>query len=443
MKQRCFMLFYFFVLIILIPGIVKAKYVFEQELKIATIQIDQTKPKIEVIEIENNNQSYPNYANKTHTIQLKIKLVEDNIKQEDLRKEKIEIEVGGKKVIPKNWKIDKEKEEKVYQIELKEIPGEGELKVIFQKGIIVDQGNLTNDKQVISTGIILDNTPPKVEFQQIKITDGKIKAILIANEAIQKKEGWELKNNTLEKIFMNNLCYTTQVLDYAQNTTDIKILIEDATFIKINYCSHNSQVGWSYGYGNYDIAGKEAVLENPKYKTEALAFHVEGNLPKDFLQVQSYVYTYWGEGTQGICEDTKLNYSYGYNPSKNSWKSMLSKDLVTFNKKQFFQFGGSGINGYQATDSQGKNPIPTEISLKYPYGVSAIRIKLKDDSDYTVIYQILVEEVGWLNPCSNGEEACYKKDKPMSAFRMALIPKTEKNDLLQQWKKVVGTKKID
>ena len=75
-------------------------------------------------------------------------------------------------------------------------------------------------------------------------------------------------------------------------------------------------VGCTYGYGNYDIAGRAAVEKNKIYKTEALAFHTEGNLDNDFLQVSTYIHTYWGDGGLARCTTNGIIYSHGYNPGK-------------------------------------------------------------------------------------------------------------------------------
>ena len=205
------------------------------------------------------------------------------------------------------------------------------------------------------------------------------------------------------------------------------------------YASHNSQIGWSYGYGNYDVAGKEAVLKDPTYKTEALAFNFEGNVDKDFIKARAFVYTHWGEGTKGKCATTGLIYNYGYNPSKTSWKSMNSNDLIKVDGRSYFQFGGSMINGELQTDINGNNPIPIKIANEYRYGVSGITLQLKDDSYYSIVYQILVDDVGWVKACADGQECMYSYDKPMSAFRMTLVPKSEKNYVVNMWNKDVGT----
>ena len=62
------------------------------------MNIDRTKPKIELIEIQNTNTNYPKYANKTHTISFKIKITEKNIGQNNIVKDFFEFKLDGKNI---------------------------------------------------------------------------------------------------------------------------------------------------------------------------------------------------------------------------------------------------------------------------------------------------------------------------------------------------------
>lgn len=55
------------------------------------MNIDRTKPKIELIEIQNTNTNYPKYANKTHTISFKIKATEKKIKENNFVKDFLDL----------------------------------------------------------------------------------------------------------------------------------------------------------------------------------------------------------------------------------------------------------------------------------------------------------------------------------------------------------------
>lgn len=418
----------------------------ENTIDVAKMNIDRTKPKIELIEIQNTNTNYPKYANKTHTISFKIKITEKNIGQNNIVKDFFEFKLDGKNIDIVNGnfsikEIESTNEGKIYKIDIKGISGNGKLSMQIKEGAIIDKGGLKSESQNIQTGITIDNTAPVGKFKEVKIQDGKVNGEITLSENIRKIDGWSFKDNNLKitKEFTNNISYQLPITDYAGNTSNVDINITQATYINIVYASHNSCIGWSFGYGNYDIAGKDAIKVNPVYRTEALAFNITGNIDKDFVQANTYIYTYWGEGSKGKCTTSGLIYNYGYNPGKNLFKSMNSSDLVTINSKKYFQFGGSGINGYLNTDANSQNPIPGEVANKYKYGISGITMKLKDYSQYSIIYQILVNGAGWVKTASDGSECTYNHNTPMSAFRIALVPKTEKQYVINQWNKDVGT----
>ena len=410
------------------------------------MNIDRTKPKIELIEIQNTNTNYPKYANKTHTISFKIKITEKNIGQNNIVKDFFEFKLDGKNIDIVNGnlcikEIESTNEGKIYKIDIKGISGNGKLSMQIKEGVIIDNGGLKSESQNIDTGITIDNIAPVGKFKEVKIQDGKVNGEITLSENIRKIDGWSFKDNNLKitKGFTNNISYQLPITDYAGNTSNVDINITQATYINVVYASHNSCIGWSFGYGNYDVAGKDAIKVNPVYRTEALAFNISGNVDKDFVQANTYIYTYWGEGSKGKCTTSGLIYNYGYNPGKNAFKSMNSNDLITINSKKYFQFGGSGINGYLNTVANSQNPIPGEVANKYKYGISGITMKLKDYSQYSIIYQILVNGAGWVKTASDGSECTYNHNTPMSAFRIALVPKTEKQYVINQWNKDVGT----
>ena len=442
-------LFYFFLgifILISINTISSAKYIIENTIDVANMNIDRTKPKIELIEIQNTNTNYPKYANKTHTISFKIKVTEKNIKENDFVKDFFGFKLyeNNINIAEDNFsikEIESTNEGKIYKIDIKGIIGNGKLSMQNKDGAIIEKGGLKSESHNIQTGITIDNTAPVGKFKEVKIQDGKVNGEIILSENIRKIDGWSFKDNNLKitKEFTNNISYQLPITDYAGNTSNVDINITQATYINVVYASHNSCIGWSFGYGNYDVAGKDAIKVNPVYRTEALAFNISGNVDKDFVQANTYIYTYWGEGSKGKCTTSGLIYNYGYNPGKNAFKSMNSNDLITINSKKYFQFGGSGINGYLNTDANSQNPIPGEVANKYKYGISGITMKLKDYSQYSIIYQILVNGAGWVKTASDGSECTYNHNTPMSAFRIALVPKTEKQYVINQWNKDVGT----
>lgn len=443
-KNKVLSILFISICCILMNTIVNAKYIQENEFCIANLDIDRTKPKIELVNVSNTNTGFEKYANKTHTIKIKLKVIEKNIKDIFFDSGHIKIKIDNTYVNPEYIKfnlIEETKEEKFYQIELSKINENGKLKIECIEGTAIDMGELKNDKIEFDTNIIIDNIAPNGSFEECKISDGKVKGIIRSNEKIRDLEGWKFSSDKLqaEKEFTNNISYQIPITDFAGNITDVEVKITQATYIKLIYASHNSEIGWTYGYGNYDIAGKSAVEKNVKYKSEAIAFNVSGNIEPDFVQAKAYIYTYWGEGSYARCTSSGMLYNYGYNPQGSNYKSMNSNDLVTIENKKYFQLGGSGVNFHQYTDINGKNPIPDDVAIQLKYGICGINMKLKDYSQFSIVYQILVDGVGWINACSNGQECMYSKSKPMTAFRIALIPKTEKQYVLDTWNEDVGT----
>ena len=161
----------------------------------------------------------------------------------------------------------------IYKIELSNLEGDGNLKVDILEGTAIDTSELKNDLLEIETNIIIDNTAPNGEFTENKISDGKVNAVINLSEEIKNLDGWNFSDDKLkaEKEFTNNISYELPIVDYAGNKSVIDVNITQATYINIIYASHNSVVGWSFGYGNYDVAGKDAIALKSVYKTEALA----------------------------------------------------------------------------------------------------------------------------------------------------------------------------
>lgn len=328
---------------------------------------------------------------------------------------------------------------KRFKIELNCLVGDGELELQILEGSVIDTSGLKNENKKIKTNIIIDNTPPSGKLTENKTSGGKVNAVISMSENVRGLEGWNFSSDklTLEKEFTNNISYELPIVDYAGNQIDFNINITQATFVNMVYASHNSIIGWTFGYGNYDVAGSKAVRLDRTFKTEALAFRITGNIDNDFIQANAYVHTHWGEGSKARCSTSNLIYAHGYNPGVGTYKSMNSNDLVTISGNKFFQLGGAGVNAQNYTDINGNNPVP--LTGKYEYGISGISMKLKDYSQFSIVYQILVNNVGWIQACSDGQECMYNKTKPMSAFRVALVPNTEKQYVLDTWNKDIGT----
>lgn len=414
-----------------------------KKLTIEVNNIDKKIPTIEIKKVTNSNKLYPNYANKDAKISFDIVIKDDRKITKSLEEKDIKILINGVETIPKEKKliITKDTEiEKNITLTITGITKEGNLSIKLPEGTIKDEIEHNSLKLEKDTKIKIDNTKPQVNYSQNNIQEGKIEAIITSNEEIRKLEGWNLENKKiLKKVFTNNLSYTTTIYDLAGNASKVEVDIKGATNIILSYASHNSVVGWSFGYGNYDIAGLEALKENPIYKTESLAFSLLGNVEKDYLQAKAYIYTHW-KGSKGRCRTTGKIYLDGWNPIEGKWLYQNTETQINLNNKDYFQIGGSGVNSDTITDIYGNGEISLEVSRQYRYGISALALKLKSYEQNSICYQTYVDEVGWLKPAKNEEITCYEKTKPFSAIRVALVPNSEVDSLINTWNKDIGKK---
>lgn len=344
MKKRIVFLLTFLSIIIISTNIY-AKYVIEYTNTIAHIKVDLIPPKIELMMIQNTNQLYENYANQTHTITVKIKVIESNIVENYFNQENVKILVGDKVVIPEIFEIRKSigtRKMIIYDVKLSKVLGDGILKIKIKEGTIKDISDNINKETIVNTNIQIDNTVPIISFAQEVKKDGKVEAKLKSNEKIRNVNGWNLSEDrvALSKEFASNVSYPFKITDFAQNVAQIDINITRATNIKIQYGACNQKTQWSFGNCNDEIAGKETIAENGIEKTEMFSLLTEGAIEKDFIQVQNYIYTYWGEGVRGSGYSYENRYYYGYNPGPDTYASMATGDLIYINKEKYLVIGG-------------------------------------------------------------------------------------------------------
>lgn len=406
--------------------------------EIQITNIIENVPSIQIQQIENSNTIYPMYANQEAQIRIDLLMTSKAPIQKQLTKENIQIYIQEN--ISQTAQLEITMQENMAVCYIQNIQEEGKLTIQIPKGSVQDSLGGENEACQLETNIQIDNTAPTAKVTTQRIENGIVEVQIEPSETIQELSDWEKGEQWYSKQFQSNVSYELPVIDLAGNQTMVSITITQAEKVQLRYASHNSEVGWTYGYGNGDIAGKEAIEKNPKYKTEGIAFGISGNVEMDFLQARAYVHTYWGEGGIARCADTKAIYYHGYNPSIDRWASMLSASSLLKDGNYYFQFGGADINRAGNTDINGKNPITFPSKNNLPFGVSGIQLTLKDTSEYSVVYQIYVEESGWLAPCKNGELTMYQKDRPMSAIRVSLIPNSEVPFLLTSWGKDTANK---
>ena len=90
---------------------------------------------------------------------IQIKVIENNIRENNFNKETIKINMEEEKINKELYVINKIKEadnDIIYEIEINKIMIEGELKIIIPEGTIQDHANNKNEQKIIK--IISENS---------------------------------------------------------------------------------------------------------------------------------------------------------------------------------------------------------------------------------------------------------------------------------------------
>lgn len=301
-----------------------------------------------------------------------------------------------------------------------------------------------NESKTFYTNITIDNTPPQGSFNEIPLTTQQSKAEINLNEPIRPITGWHTSNDglILSKEFSNSLSYPLPIVDFAGNSSEVLVDIKNATNISLEYGSYDAYSRLTM-VSNGMISSPNTISSNSICKIETIFIRLIGDVNSFPLQGKVYDYTYWGEGARSICNYSEYSFYHGYNPTTPSlWWTVGYSNTLSYQKNYYTQFGGIGVNSANKTSSVYK-PIPSEIAKQYLFGISALQFKLKNTTDYSVVYQGYINGIGWLQASSDGEENCYKYDKPFSSFRINLVPKTEKQYLVDFWNRNVGTNSIN
>lgn len=304
---------------------------------------------------------------------------------------------------------------------------------------------LTNDKKTFLTNIIIDNVPPSASWKELSTSDGKSKVEISCNEGIRPISGWNLSDNQqlLSKEFLNCVCYPLPIMDFAENSSEVLVTIQNATHLALYYGTYDEYTNKTTIVSGGKISDPNTVSSNTICKTEAIYIRTVGLSLHNCLQAKAYLHTYWGEGARSFCLYSELPYYHGYNPTnRSSWWNVNYENGLNYLKNYYTQLGGIGVNKPNKTSSIYK-PLPPDIAKQYLYGISSIQFQLKNSSEFSVVYQSYVKDIGWLPVSSDGEENLYQHNKPISALRINFVPKTEKQYLIDFWNRDVGTNHLD
>lgn len=139
--------FLFIFVMIFFGKISHAKYIMEQTILVARINIDTNPPKIELMNIK----SIPN-KDKIYNINVQVKVVENNIKENNFNKDKIKIYIDEEIIDKELYEINKLQEIDnyiIYEIRINKIMLEEKLKIIIPEGIIQDYSDNKSEEKII------------------------------------------------------------------------------------------------------------------------------------------------------------------------------------------------------------------------------------------------------------------------------------------------------
>lgn len=177
----------------------------------------------------------------------------------------------------------------------------------------------------------------------------------------------------------------------------------------------------------------------------------------------------WESSEKNMVLSKKFSNSISYSLPITDFSQNTSEILVDIQNAThiLLQYGSFVSNGKQNLVSSGKtsslnstsshsiyaklsghsnSPLQEKISI-YPnskngYNFTSIskwlKSRLKSPSDFSVVYQVYVKNLGWLKAVCDTQENSSQQSKSISAFRINLVPITEKEYFINFWNHDVG-----
>lgn len=146
MKRMLILLFAF--VTIIFNETSDAKYVLEYETTIAQINIDTIPPKVEVTSIESKKN-----LSSVYDINVKVKIIENNIKENNFNKNQISIKMGEIEFNKELYEVNQIAQTNniiMYEIRLDGINTKGILQILIPEGTIKDFSNNENQEKIIN-----------------------------------------------------------------------------------------------------------------------------------------------------------------------------------------------------------------------------------------------------------------------------------------------------
>ena len=158
-NRKFIYIFTFLIICLSVATVSYSKYIFLWNLDVASVNLDRTKPTIEVISVENSNTKNREYANSNDIITFMVEVKEKNINLSRIEKSDLEVYVGDVLVSPNIEIGNIEKKNNTFKclIRVSKILENGILKISFKEGTIVDKYNWKSELYTYQTDITVDN----------------------------------------------------------------------------------------------------------------------------------------------------------------------------------------------------------------------------------------------------------------------------------------------
>ena len=230
--KKIFVIIYIFICCIMISTNANVKYIYDEIIEVADINIKITVPKLRVTKYTGGKPEYNYNIFASSAIILNVEALGDGIEQ--MQKDKIECLIDGKAI----------EVEKIGITKLRNVEGgiefyikitgfhteeEGMISVVFKEGAVIDKNGIPNKEFRYDTVTFINKGAPNLTVVQKKLEDGSVEVKIIADEPVKEVENWTRDETMtiLTRIYTESTTERVGVNDFGGNLTmaDIKVII--------------------------------------------------------------------------------------------------------------------------------------------------------------------------------------------------------------------------
>ena len=230
--KKIFVIIYIFICCIMISTNANAKYIYDEIIDVADINIKITVPKLRVTKYTGGKPEYNYNIMSGSGIILNVEAIGEGF--DEMQKDKIECLVNGKAIEVGKIRINKLKDvdggsEFYINITTFYTEEEGMISIVFKEGAVIDKNGIPNKEFRYDTTTFINKGAPSLTIIQKKLEDGSVEVKIISEEPVKEVENWirDETNTTLTKIYTKSTTERIRVHDYGGNLTmaDIKVII--------------------------------------------------------------------------------------------------------------------------------------------------------------------------------------------------------------------------